>query len=253
MRSCSIPVGDVKATDKIVTIEGLSAELARIRCRRRGLAIDVPQCGYCQSGQIMAAAALLKKNAEADRRRHRRGDDQHLSLRHLSAHPRRRAHGGRRWRDARAPTQAGLRRAAMTQDDIRQGTRSSRAASSSSAPPPRGGGLALGFNLPFGVAAAQRAGAARGTEVNAWVVDQARRHLRDPHRALRDGPGHAHRPRPARRRRARVRLEEGRRPRRSRPARTSRASASGARWAPAAAAASAPRRTTCGAAAPPRA
>ena len=49
---------------------------------------DVPQCGYCQSGQIMAAAALLKDEPEADRRRHRRRHDQHLPLRHLSAHPR---------------------------------------------------------------------------------------------------------------------------------------------------------------------
>ena len=71
-----------------------------------------------------------------------------------------------------------------------------------------GGGLALGFNVPFG-ARPPRSAQAPATEVNAWVVDQARRHLRDPHRALGDGSGHAHRSRPARRRRARVRLEEG--------------------------------------------
>ena len=41
---------------------------ARIRCRRRGRQLDVPQCGYCQSGQIMAAAALLAEEPEADRR-----------------------------------------------------------------------------------------------------------------------------------------------------------------------------------------
>jgi isoquinoline 1-oxidoreductase subunit alpha len=60
-RSCSIPVGAVKATDKIVTIEGLSATSSH-PVQKAWLAIDVPQCGYCQSGQIMAAAALLKKN-----------------------------------------------------------------------------------------------------------------------------------------------------------------------------------------------
>src|SRR5882724_9543139 len=60
MRSCSIRVGDVKATDKIVTIEGLSANSSH-PVQKAWLAIDVPQCGYCQSGQIMAAAALLKK------------------------------------------------------------------------------------------------------------------------------------------------------------------------------------------------
>jgi len=61
MRSCSIRVGDVKAGDKIVTIEGLSATSSH-PVQRAWAAIDVPQCGYCQSGQIMAAAALLRKN-----------------------------------------------------------------------------------------------------------------------------------------------------------------------------------------------
>ena len=61
MRSCSIRVGDVKAGDKIVTIEGLSATSSH-PVQKAWAAIDVPQCGYCQSGQIMAAAALLRKN-----------------------------------------------------------------------------------------------------------------------------------------------------------------------------------------------
>jgi isoquinoline 1-oxidoreductase subunit alpha len=60
-RSCSIPVGAVKAMDRIVTIEGLSATSSH-PVQKAWLAIDVPQCGYCQSGQIMAAAALLKRN-----------------------------------------------------------------------------------------------------------------------------------------------------------------------------------------------
>jgi isoquinoline 1-oxidoreductase subunit alpha len=59
-RSCSIPVGTVKATDKIVTIEGLSANSSH-PVQKAWAAVDVPQCGYCQSGQIMAAAALLKE------------------------------------------------------------------------------------------------------------------------------------------------------------------------------------------------
>jgi isoquinoline 1-oxidoreductase alpha subunit len=59
-RSCSIRVGDVKPNDKIVTIEGLSATSSH-PVQKAWAAIDVPQCGYCQSGQIMAAAALLKK------------------------------------------------------------------------------------------------------------------------------------------------------------------------------------------------
>jgi isoquinoline 1-oxidoreductase alpha subunit len=61
VRSCSIRVGDVKVDDNIVTIEGLS-DTSSHPVQKAWLAIDVPQCGYCQSGQIMAAAALLKKN-----------------------------------------------------------------------------------------------------------------------------------------------------------------------------------------------
>ena len=58
MRSCSIRVGDVRPTDRIVTIEGLSPDASH-PVQRAWLALDVPQCGFCQSGQIMAAAALL--------------------------------------------------------------------------------------------------------------------------------------------------------------------------------------------------
>jgi isoquinoline 1-oxidoreductase alpha subunit len=60
-RSCSIRLSDVKDTDQIVTIEGLSVTSTH-PVQLAWAAIDVPQCGYCQSGQIMAAAALLKKN-----------------------------------------------------------------------------------------------------------------------------------------------------------------------------------------------
>ena len=60
VRSCAIPVGSVKATDKIVTIEGLSATSSH-PVQKAWAALDVPQCGYCQSGQIMAAVALLKR------------------------------------------------------------------------------------------------------------------------------------------------------------------------------------------------
>ena len=60
VRSCGIPVGSVSATDKIVTIEGLSPTRSH-PVQKAWAALDVPQCGYCQSGQIMAAAALLKR------------------------------------------------------------------------------------------------------------------------------------------------------------------------------------------------
>ena len=61
VRACILPVGSVKPTDKIVTIEGLSATSAH-PVQKAWAALDVPQCGYCQSGQIMAAVALLKQN-----------------------------------------------------------------------------------------------------------------------------------------------------------------------------------------------
>ena len=56
-RSCQTPVGDVGAA-KITTIEGLSADRSH-PVQRAWIELDVPQCGYCQSGQILAAAALL--------------------------------------------------------------------------------------------------------------------------------------------------------------------------------------------------
>jgi isoquinoline 1-oxidoreductase alpha subunit len=63
VRSCSMPVSAIKATDRIVTIEGLSPTSSH-PVQQAWLALDVPQCGYCQSGQIMAAVALLAKNAD---------------------------------------------------------------------------------------------------------------------------------------------------------------------------------------------
>jgi isoquinoline 1-oxidoreductase subunit alpha len=58
-RSCVRPASSVKATEKIVTIEGLSPDGAH-PLQKAWVALDVPQCGYCQSGMIMTAAALLK-------------------------------------------------------------------------------------------------------------------------------------------------------------------------------------------------
>jgi isoquinoline 1-oxidoreductase alpha subunit len=61
VRSCVLPVSAV-AGKRIVTIEGLSPNGSH-PVQRAWAQHDVPQCGYCQSGQIMAAAALLRKNA----------------------------------------------------------------------------------------------------------------------------------------------------------------------------------------------
>lgn len=59
-RSCSVPVS-AAASQKITTIEGLSTDNSH-PVQQAWIAEQVPQCGYCQSGQIMAAAALLKRN-----------------------------------------------------------------------------------------------------------------------------------------------------------------------------------------------
>lgn len=56
-RSCAVPVSDV-AGQKITTIEGLSPDRSH-RVQKAWIAEQVPQCGYCQSGQIMSAVALL--------------------------------------------------------------------------------------------------------------------------------------------------------------------------------------------------
>ena len=59
-RSCSVPVSAVEGR-KVTTIEGLSPD-AKHPVQQAWLAEDVPQCGYCQSGQVMAAAAFLAQN-----------------------------------------------------------------------------------------------------------------------------------------------------------------------------------------------
>jgi isoquinoline 1-oxidoreductase alpha subunit len=57
-RSCQVPLADLKETDVIVTIEGLSVGASH-PVQKAWASVDVPQCGYCQSGQLMTAAALL--------------------------------------------------------------------------------------------------------------------------------------------------------------------------------------------------
>ncbi len=58
VRSCSFPVS-AAAGKKITTIEGLSEKIGQA-VQKAWVELQVPQCGYCQSGQIMSAAALLK-------------------------------------------------------------------------------------------------------------------------------------------------------------------------------------------------
>ena len=68
MRSCSVPVSAVEGK-QITTIEGLASGGTLHKVQKAWIEHDVPQCGYCQSGMIMAVAALLKdkpKPTDAD-------------------------------------------------------------------------------------------------------------------------------------------------------------------------------------------
>lgn len=60
VRSCVLRVSAVQPTQRITTIEGLSPDGGHA-LQKAWVQLDVPQCGYCQSGMIMAAAALLKE------------------------------------------------------------------------------------------------------------------------------------------------------------------------------------------------
>lgn len=60
VRSCSTPIGSV--TKPVTTIEGLGTPEALHAVQRAWIEVQVAQCGYCQSGQMMTAAALLAKN-----------------------------------------------------------------------------------------------------------------------------------------------------------------------------------------------
>lgn len=61
VRSCSMPVASVKG--KVTTIEGVAAD-ALHPVQQAWMEMDVPQCGYCQAGQIMSAIALLNKKSD---------------------------------------------------------------------------------------------------------------------------------------------------------------------------------------------
>ena len=66
LRSCSLPVSSVGA-GQVTTIEGLSGREAEA-VQRAWATRDVPQCGYCQSGQVMSAVALLRKTPKPNDR-----------------------------------------------------------------------------------------------------------------------------------------------------------------------------------------
>ncbi|PWC31733.1 (2Fe-2S)-binding protein [Azospirillum sp. TSO22-1] len=63
VRACTLTLSALRPEQKIVTIEGLSADSSH-PVQKAWAALDVPQCGYCQSGMIMSAAALLQKTSK---------------------------------------------------------------------------------------------------------------------------------------------------------------------------------------------
>ena len=66
VRACVIPISSLKSNQEITTIEGLSDDNSH-PLQKAWLETQTPQCGYCQSGQIMQAAALLDKNPSPSR------------------------------------------------------------------------------------------------------------------------------------------------------------------------------------------
>lgn len=66
LRSCQLPVGDLEGAD-ITTIEGLASDDGTLKALQQAwIDFDVPQCGYCQAGQLMSATALLRENPSPD-------------------------------------------------------------------------------------------------------------------------------------------------------------------------------------------
>ncbi len=89
-RACVLPVSAVGKA-KVTTIEGLSeaGSGGMHPVQKAWDAVDVPQCGYCQAGQIMTAAAFLKQTTQANQRRNRFGHERkHLPLWYLPPHSR---------------------------------------------------------------------------------------------------------------------------------------------------------------------
>jgi len=64
VRSCVYPVAALEGAEKITTIEGLSKD-GNHPVQQAWAELDIPQCGYCQAGMIMAVSALLKENPKA--------------------------------------------------------------------------------------------------------------------------------------------------------------------------------------------
>ena len=208
VRSCSTPISAV-AGRRVTTIEGLSADGSH-PLQRAWVAEQVPQCGYCQSGQIMQAAALLCQTPAARRRGDRRSDGgQHLPLRDLPAHPRGDPPSPRR-RPEMSPTSfsrreflgaGGPRLAGHRPGPERRSRRAGR-----SAPPPRGLSRPTpSSRSPPTARSVWVTKSEMGQGVRTALADDPGRRARG---RLEQGPGHAGRRRPALRRHGHRRHEQ---------------------------------------------
>ena len=94
VRSCQMPASRTRRASRSSHSKGLDLQTIRIRCRAAFINEQVPQCGYCTSGMIMSAAALLSDKQKAERSRHSLGARwQSLPLR-VSRAGGARGHGG---------------------------------------------------------------------------------------------------------------------------------------------------------------
>ena len=142
-RSCITAVGDA-AGKAVTTIEAVGESPAGKAIQQAWLDVEVVQCGYCQSGQIMSATRADRRQSGTDRRRHRRGDvRQHLPLRHLRAHPRGDQAGGRVAGHEGRPVMTGIA-VGLDPHVTRRSFLQAGAA--------LGGGLVIGWHLPASAA-----------------------------------------------------------------------------------------------------
>ena len=154
-RSCITPLAAV-AGKSITTIEGLSADASH-PVQQAWIEHDVPQCGYCQSGQIMGCRGAPRAQRRADGRRHRYRDDQRLPLRDVPACAQRHPPCGGTGSDRR-PQRGKRRGCGMNRRRFLKATATSA------------GGLMVAFHLPaLGNARPFEAVDGAG-EINAWLV-----------------------------------------------------------------------------------
>src|SRR5262249_31148761 len=148
-RSCALPVSAV-ADKHITTIEGLGRNGALHPVQQAWLDLDVPQCGYCQSGMMMPVPRRRQTEPQPGGAR---ADAACLPLRHFRAHRRRAPRRGGR---ARNPSETAVTRPRLD--------RRAFLASVAGA----GGSLVLGFDIQLGPRATHAATSAR--EITAWIV-----------------------------------------------------------------------------------